>query len=248
VTIPSSVTEIGDSAFYACSSLTSITFEGNPPTADTTSFPTANTNLIGYYLPEKAAEWEAVITDGKWNGMTMEEYIDPLYTVVKYSNGSTSSFLIEGEIVGRSIGPYYTTKIDNVQNATEIKLGKGVTSIGMNTFYNCGKLTSVTIPSSVTSIGGYAFYNCTKLTSVTIPPTVTTIGDAAFYQCSGLTSITIPSSVKSIGAIAFIWCPSLNLITFEGKTQSQVKAMSNYDWSLPSGKRISCTDGSFYTT
>lgn len=250
VMIPSSVISIGYQAFSYCSSLTSITFEGNPPTSvDSSAFSTSNANLVGYYLPENAEAWEAVIVDGKWNGMTMQEYIDlENYTIVTYSDGSTSSFLIEGEIAGRSIGPYYTTKIDNVQKATEIKLGKGVTSIGMNTFYNCISLKSVTIPEGVISIGNYAFYNCYKLTSITIPETVTTIGDGAFYECGSLTSITIPSSVTSIGAIAFIWCPVLNLITFEGKTQSQVKAMSNYDWSLTSGKRISCTDGSFYTT
>ena len=35
-----------------------------------------------------------------------------------------------------------------------------VTSIGVNAFWGCNRLTSVTIPNSVTSIGGAAFYDC----------------------------------------------------------------------------------------
>jgi hypothetical protein len=223
VTIPSSVTSIGNYAFSGCSGLTSITFEGNPPTSvGSYAFPTSNTNLRGYYLSEHTNAWQAVITDGKWQGMTMEEYI-PLETIVTYSDGSVSSFLIEGKIAGKVSIP--TTQIKNVQKATEIKIGKGVTSIG-----------------------SYAFYYCSSLTSITIPNSVTSIGISAFDICRGLTSITIPNSVTLIDFRAFHSCSSLTSITFEGKTQSQVQTMSNYDWSLTSGKTIICTDGSFTTT
>lgn len=75
---------------------------------------------------------------------------------------------------------------------------QGVTSIGMNDFYNCDNLASVTIPNSVTSIGTQAFYWCYALTSIVIPNSVTSIHDLAFYDCTALTSVTIPNSVTSI--------------------------------------------------
>jgi hypothetical protein len=66
------VTTIGDKAFYNCANLILITFNGNLPlTASASAFPTSNASLICYYLPENASTWEAAITDGKWNGMTI---------------------------------------------------------------------------------------------------------------------------------------------------------------------------------
>ena len=116
--------------------------------------------------------------------------------------------------------------------------GKNVTSIGVEAFRKCTKLTSITIPESVTSIGddafndctnlrtvtfaddskltsigNRAFMNCTSLMRITIPSSVTSIGDSAFSGCTGLTSITIPSSVTSIGDRAFYCCTGLTSIT-----------------------------------
>ena len=66
--------------------------------------------------------------------------------------------------------------------------------------YPAGKTnTSYIVPDSVTTIGVDAFYGCHRLTSVTIPDSVTSIGEHAFYLCERLTSITIPDSVTSIG-------------------------------------------------
>ena len=50
VTIPGSVTNIGEDAFYHCANLTNAYFGGNAPTADSTVF-TNDTNATVYYLP-----------------------------------------------------------------------------------------------------------------------------------------------------------------------------------------------------
>ena len=61
-----------------------------------------------------------------------------------------------------------------------------------------------TIPSSVTNIGANAFYGC-GLTSVTIPNSVVSIGEGAFYWCNNLVSAEIGTGVTNIGGDAFYY-------------------------------------------
>ena len=87
----------------------------------------------------------------------------------------------------------------------------GTVTIGRYTGPDTGdiEIPSVIAGNPVTSIYDYAFAQYAGLTSVTIPDSVTSIGNDAFYGCSGLTSVTIPGDVTAIGYHAFAWCSSL---------------------------------------
>ena len=153
-----------------------------------------------------------------------------------------------------------------LSDISSVTIPNTVTSIGMNAFYDCKKLTSITIPDSVTSINANAFNWCTGLKSVTIPNSVTSIGSSAFmyctrltditisdsirsinaatfFGCTGLTSITIPNSVTSIGKRAFVGCKGLT-ITFNG-TMTEWKAIDKESkWKeFEVTYTIHCTDG-----
>jgi hypothetical protein len=75
------VTTIGYEAFAYCESLTSVTFEGVPPEVGRSVFYGVASGCKGYYPSTKAAEWEAVISNGKWNGLTMEAVQIPVFAV-----------------------------------------------------------------------------------------------------------------------------------------------------------------------
>lgn len=59
---------------------------------------------------------------------------------------------------------------------------------------------------SVTEINSSSFKNCKDLTSIIIPNSVELIREDAFHGCESLKSVVIPNSVKTIYSYAFGWC------------------------------------------
>ncbi len=145
---------------------------------------------------------------------------NPLYNgAVLYINGEQAEDVIIPNGV-TSIGDY---AFYNCRSLTSIMIPDSVTSIGYEAFYKCNSLASITISDSVTNIGNYAFYDCDSLTSITIPDSVTRIGDGVFSGCNSLRSITISDGVTSIGDNMFYGCSNLESLTlpFIGKEKGE---------------------------
>lgn len=87
-----------------------------------------------------------------------------------------------------------------------------VTSILDNAFDSCIGLKNITIPGLISTIGNRAFANCSGLSNVTIENGTTVIGQGAFSGCTTLSSISIPQSIVEIGANAFENCSRLNYV------------------------------------
>ncbi|MDO5143451.1 MAG: leucine-rich repeat protein [bacterium] len=184
------VTEIGQEAFYECSSLTSVTI------------PNSVTG-IGDYAFYKCSSLTSV---------TIPNSVTSIGNSAFHACSSLTSVTIPNSVT--SIGD---DAFCSCTSLTSVTIPNSVTSIGNSAFHACSSLTSVTIPNSVTSIGDDAFCSCTSLTSVTIPNSVTSIGNSAFHACSSLTSVTIPNSVTSIGSEAFSYCSRLTSVYIWGK-------------------------------
>ncbi len=103
--------------------------------------------------------------------------------------------------------------VDCDEGVTNVSLRSDTIGIADKLFEHCSGLASIAIPDSVTSIGDRAFAYCDGLTNVTIGGSVISIGENAFYSCDGLTSVTIPDSVISIGEKAFYSCEGLTSVT-----------------------------------
>ncbi|MDB6041323.1 MAG: Chitin binding protein [Verrucomicrobiales bacterium] len=232
VTIPNSVTNIGNATFTSCSRLTSVILPNRITTLPDGTFSNC-ASLTNVTVPNSVTS----IGLGAFSGctsLTVLDIPDGVSTIgdraFEYCS-SLSNVTIPDSVT--SIGEWAFSECSAIAKVT---LPNTITAVPDSAFYGCSRLTSVTIPDSVTSIGDaafagctsltgviipnsvtgfgtWAFQGCTGLTSVTIPNTVTTISDSAFHTCSSLASVMIPDSVTSIARLAFVSCTSLKIVT-----------------------------------
>jgi len=218
------VTTIGASAFYSCTSLTSITIPNGVTSIEVGAFQNCF-SLTNVLIP--ASVTSLGTPDAFWGCLNLAAItVDALNLVYSSVDGvlfnknrTTLTECPEGKGSSYTI-PNGTTSIgehafDGCRSLTNVTIPSSVTSIGNSAFSDCYGLTSVTIPNSVTSIGNSAFYYCTSLTNVTIPGSVTYIGNGAFSECTSLTNVLIPASVTNLEITAFWGCPNLAAITVD---------------------------------
>ena len=208
ITIPDSVTSIGNNAFYNCTGLTEINYNA------TECADLGEGNNVFYNAGNSDTGIAVTI------GANVKKIPAFLFCSNRAASGSepriTSVVFEEGSIC-ESIGDY---AFYGCSSLTSITIPDSVTSIGNNAFYNCTGLTRVTIGNSVTSISASTFAYCESLKSVTIGNSVEIIDPYAFAYCSSLTSVVIGDGVTSIGGNAFYNCSSLTSVTIPDSVTS----------------------------
>ena len=200
--IPSSVTNIDDSAFSCCRSLSEIVIPSSVTSIDDSAFSSCR-SLSEIVIPS------SVTSIGDWAFVgcsSLSEIVIPS-SVTSIGEGAFSHCDSLSEIVipssVTSIGDW---AFSCCRSLSEIVISSSVTSIGDLAFSDCDSLSEIVIPSSVTSIGDLAFSDCRSLSKIVIPSSVTSIGDYAFLGCRSLSEIVISSSITSIGKGAFCYC------------------------------------------
>jgi len=176
--LPSTVTKIGDYAFYYCDKLA------------LTSLPSGVTRIgeRAFFNCSKLALTSLP------SGVT---YIGA-YAFCYCSNLSLSSLPSGVTYIGANAF-YYCS------NISLSSLPSGITTIGASAFQHChNALTLSSLPSALTRIEGYVFSYCYRITVSAIPDGVTYIGPGAFRACESITSISCNGVITTLGESAFL--------------------------------------------
>ena len=192
ITIPNSVTIIGDRAFSNCDKLTSVSI-GNSVTRIGESAFSGCWKLMSVAIPNSVTSIgiHAFTNTGWW------------------SNQHNDICYLDNWCLGAIKGHRPTGSLT---------IREGSIGIADYAFMNSSDLTDVTIPESVVYIGKNAFNGCSGFRELTIPNSVKNIDKYAFCYCGGLTSLTIGSSVMNIESEAFGNCMRIDTIYIFAET------------------------------
>ena len=111
--------------------------------------------------------------------------------------------------VGRGVTEIGDSAFYNCKNLKKVVLNGAIESMVALAFAHCEALEEVQIGNEVEEIGYYAFYECISLKEVTIPSSVKSIGESAFSMCVRMESINFSEGLEFIGDCAFLGCYSL---------------------------------------
>ena len=222
-TFPVSVTEVSDSAFSGCYSITDIFYGGSSDDWADIMFGSgndlirsANVHYGQESCPHEYGDWiiDIVFSSCETGGKKHKECTLCGDVIIEEKPAVTHNF---GEWTANSAGKY-----ERVCSACSHKQVRDFSVVSSGT---CGDLLTWTLDVEGTLvISGrgkinegafsniYDFTESSSIRKVVIESGVTGIGVNAFYDCTDLSSVTIASGVASIGSGAFKSCSSLTSI------------------------------------
>lgn len=229
LTLPDTLTSIGNSAFYNCRYLTTVTCQS------------ADSNPVNLTLGESAFYGNSSLTSIVLPDTTVSIGASCFYNCNKLATLNLPSSLTAFETK-----TFYNCS-ELWKDAGTVTFPASIKRLESQAFYGCTSITSINLSNTqLETIGEEAFYNCNSLSgdpgfndnlkviskkafcqctnlghvddqygiSLTFPAKLTTIGESAFEQCQSFTGINWSNApVQSLGKSAFTNCTSISYLT-----------------------------------
>ena len=241
LTIPSTVTSVGQDAFAGCGNLTVYKNYSQLQLPD--FLITSSPNLKELVSPIESFFFLSLEDLSSITGLksltvhSLEKFDNRMYDrVLSFANLQQNTLTY---IDIESLSPYDDIYIPDkcfldFTLLGTAKLPNKLESIGYRAFENCRMLQKVTIPASVTEIDDSAFDNCRSLNAVHFGGSteeqsddpaasqcaLQRIGNWAFYNCHQLQELNIPEGVTEIGDAAFYGCTYLEDLVLPSSLQT----------------------------
>ena len=161
VTMPDTITQLGDRAFYNISTLTSVVLSNSLKSIPSECF--ANSGLTSIVIPN------SVKTLG--------------------SNACNNCYNLKTVVIPNSVTTLSSWCFGNCTSLTSIVIPSSVQRIEYAAFYYCRNLSAITFSNGVKYLSNQAFDSCYALQSIVIPSSVYYIGSYCFQSCSSLASV-----------------------------------------------------------
>lgn len=242
ITLPETVTTIGDSAFatydnFSYSVLEEVTLPRNLKNIGAGAFENCYF-LTSIDIPESVTK----IGNGAFYGcdnlknISVKSDIDignkafgDRYNLIPaisktYEDSQSDFFVWNGwvfEYNGNSQNPAIPSGTvgiyDDVfaySDITSVTIPEGVKYINYGAFQQCTTLKNIKLPNSLVRINASAFKECTSLSALSLGEGLKTIDSEVFKGCVGLKTVALPSKLETLEYEAFEDCSNLENVTF----------------------------------
>lgn len=247
VSLPETVTKIGEGAFRGCYALTEINLPLGLTRIENNTFDRCF-YLKNIVIPEGVTEIGEEAFYVCWH---LEEIVIP-DSVKKIGNNSFRyNASLKKVTLPAGIETISNGVFSQCPSLESIEIPESVVSIGDQAFYHCLNLKNIDLPDRLCSIGQFAFAFCVSLEEITIPEDIESINEGSFYACISLKEIKIPKNVTNIGEAAFAGCLLLKEIVIPENIQyigedafsdcfEMERAVLLNEKTVLDGKRIFC--------
>lgn len=223
VQFPSTLEEIGKSAFTSCGSLMmEVLLPESVKIIGPSAFNSSGIkgNLILPHNLESIGESVFMNCSNLSGSLVIPNKVKDIPSDAFYNCGFTGVLTLPEGLVSIGYQAFYRNEFKG-----ELNIPASVTAIANSAFsYNLFSGTLM-LPSELISLGSSVFYNCWRLSGiVVIPENIVAIPSSLFHGCTGIEGIKLHKDVEVIESQAFYNCTGLYSIVSEAKNPPTISS------------------------